>query len=371
MGEPGKRIGLVHELAQLTGTEELLDRGDDRPDVDQRLRRDRLRVLGCHPLPDHTLQPAQPNPDLVLDQLTDGTDTPVLEVVDVIDAESVLATVEGDQVPNRAEDVLVGKHPVFGDAVLIEVDLGKTEFLVQLVATDTSEVVPLRVAEQGVDQPSGRFDGGQLSRPQLAVQVEQCLVLGVGRVLFQGVGDELRAVEQGEDLLVGLCDAEGADERRHELATFAINPDPNRFLLVDVELEPGTTARDDLARIQIAVGCLVDADVVVDPGAANQLAYDNALGSVDDEGAVVGHHREVTEKDLLLFDLTGLAVEEPGGYEQRVRIVAIAVLGLFDCLCRVTESMVGELEREVSCEVFDRRDFLEHLAKATLEEDLE
>ncbi len=38
---------------------------------------------------------------------------------------------------------------------------------------------------------------------------------------------------------------------------------------------------------------------------------------------------------------------------------------------KITEAMVGELEREVSCEVFDRRDFLEHLAKATLEEDLE
>jgi len=45
-----ERVGLVHELAELAGAEELLDRRDHRPDVDQGLGRDRLDVLGGHAL---------------------------------------------------------------------------------------------------------------------------------------------------------------------------------------------------------------------------------------------------------------------------------------------------------------------------------
>src|SRR5439155_8928332 len=52
VGETGQRVRLVHELGELAGAEELLDGGDHRPDVDERLGRDGLDVLGGHALPD-------------------------------------------------------------------------------------------------------------------------------------------------------------------------------------------------------------------------------------------------------------------------------------------------------------------------------
>ena len=84
MGQARQRVGLVHELRQLRGAEELLDRRHHRADVDQGLRRDRLDVLGRHPLADDPLHPGQADPDLVLDQLADGAQAPVAEVVDVV-----------------------------------------------------------------------------------------------------------------------------------------------------------------------------------------------------------------------------------------------------------------------------------------------
>ena len=87
VGQTGDRVGLVHELRQLRGAEELLQRRHDRPDVDQRLRRDRLDVLGRHPLADHALHPGQAGAELVLDQLADGAQTTVAEVVDVVGAD--------------------------------------------------------------------------------------------------------------------------------------------------------------------------------------------------------------------------------------------------------------------------------------------
>ena len=39
VGQPRQRVVLVHELGELAGAEELLDRSDPRADFDQRLRR--------------------------------------------------------------------------------------------------------------------------------------------------------------------------------------------------------------------------------------------------------------------------------------------------------------------------------------------
>ena len=37
-----------------------------------------------------------------------------------------------------------------------------------------------------------------------------------------------------------------------------------------------------------------------------ELADDDALGDVDDKGAVVGHQRDIAEKDFLLFDVADI-----------------------------------------------------------------
>ena len=71
---------------ELAGAEELLDRGDDRPDVDERLRRDRLDVLGRHALLDDALHAGQADAHLVLDQLADRADAAVGEVVLIVEA---------------------------------------------------------------------------------------------------------------------------------------------------------------------------------------------------------------------------------------------------------------------------------------------
>ena len=83
--QAGDRVGLVHELRQLARAEELLDGGDDRPDVDERLRRDLVDVLSGHALAHDALHAGKTDPELVLDQLADAADAAVAEVVDVVD----------------------------------------------------------------------------------------------------------------------------------------------------------------------------------------------------------------------------------------------------------------------------------------------
>jgi hypothetical protein len=123
--QAGQRVVLVHELRQLAGAEELLDRRHDRADVDQGLRGDRLDVLGGHPLAHDALHPGQAGADLVLDELADAAQTAVAEVVDVVgldahvDRRAVGARrrsvssprVQGDEVLDRRDDVVDRQRP--------------------------------------------------------------------------------------------------------------------------------------------------------------------------------------------------------------------------------------------------------------------
>ncbi len=167
--EARERVRLVHELRQLRGAEELLQRGDDRADVDDRLRRDRVRVLGREALAHDALHAVEPDPEGLLDQLADGAQPAVAEVL-------VLVEVVGDRLTRVADglgrvvldlDVGVLRHPedarqrdellderddvVVRQRARLEVDV-EAQARVQLVAADAREVVALRVEEQLVQQ---------------------------------------------------------------------------------------------------------------------------------------------------------------------------------------------------------------------------
>src|SRR5438552_749528 len=96
--EPGERVGLVHELRELRGAEELLQRRDHGPDVDDRLRRDRVDVLGGHPLADDALHPVEADPERLLDQLADRAESPVAEVLVLVKLAANRVAVEHDRV---------------------------------------------------------------------------------------------------------------------------------------------------------------------------------------------------------------------------------------------------------------------------------
>jgi hypothetical protein len=145
VGQARQRVGLVHELAQLGGPEELLDAGHDRADVDQGLRRDRLDVLGGHPLADDALHAGQAQPDLVLDELADGAQAPVAEVVDVVGLVARLSR----RAASRRSRSSPGRRPRSGRPGR---PAARAELLVDLVATDLGEVVALAVEEQVLEQ---------------------------------------------------------------------------------------------------------------------------------------------------------------------------------------------------------------------------
>ena len=247
--------------------------------------------------------------------------------------------------------------------------VGGGELLVDLVAADLGHVVALRVEEQVLEQRLRALGRGRLARAELAIDVLERLFLRLDVVLLERVLDRLGIAEQRKDL-VGRP-AERLQQHRHELTALAVDPDADRVLLVDVELQPRTATGDDLRDVDLLVGGLVELAGEVDAGRAHELGDDHTLGPVDDEGAPPGHDREVPHEDFLLLDLAGHLVDEGGLDEERLAVSDVAVTALFLRGLEVLELMLAEVELELLGEVLDRGDFLEDLLEAFVQEPVE
>ena len=388
MGEGRERVGLVHELRQLRGAEELLDRRDHGPDVDERLGRDRLDVLGRHALAHDPLHTAEADAELVLDELADGAHPAVAEVVDVVGEVALIAVVQLHDVRDDREDVGADQREVGAGPTLVDVRerdreveavepeervlLG--ELLRHLVATDLGEVVALRVEEEVLEERARGVGGRRFARTELAVDVDErfvdgCRVVLLERVAHRLVGTTLFVDDEVQQLLVALTETERLQQHGDGLLALAVDADVDDVLLVDLELEPRAAARDDLGVDDLALGRgLVGGDTEVDAGRTHQLRHDDALGAVDDERAAVGHHREVAHEDRLLFDLARLRVHETRGDEQRARVGHVALAALVLGVLGRVEDVVGQLELELTGEVLDRRDVAQDLGDTVFEE---
>ena len=379
MGQAGQAVGLIHELAELGAAEELLQRGHDRPDVDDRLRGDRVRVLGGQTLADDALHPVQADPERLLDQLPDGPQPAVAEVLVLV--EVILHRLtrhrrglggvvldlglgllghpeqlrQRDQLADQGDDVVVGQRAG------VEVDV-EPEAAVELVAADASQVVALGVEEQLVQQRAGGVDRRRLAGALLLEQLDQRAFLGARHlgVRLERQAQVQRVVEQLQDLLIRRVAHRAEQDRDRQLA-LAVDPDVDAALLVDLELEPRAASRHQVGDEDLLLAVLRLHHVGA--GGTDQLRDDDALGAVDDERAAVGHPWEVAHEHRLLADLAGLPVDERDRDGQRPGVGQILLAALLEARDRFVELKLAELDGQVAGVILDRRDVVDRLAE--------
>ena len=369
--QTGQRVVLVHELRELGGSEELLDCRNNRADVDQRLRGDCLDVLGGHAFANHALHAGQTRANLVLDQFAHGADATVAEVVDVIDAHGqidglavadarggLLAGVQRDEELDHRDNVVDVQDRGVG-AVQRGVD---TELAVDLVTANLGQVVALRLEVEVLQQRLCGIDRRRLARAKLAVDIQECFFLGIGGVLLQGGSDRVVLPELFQDPAFGP--AKGLEQDGDRLLALAVEADADLVALVDFEFEPGTARRDDLRGEDVLVTGLVRGALEVGARGTHQLGHHDTLGAVDDEGALVGHQREVAHEHGLLLDFARVVVHELGLDVQRSRVGCVAVLALGHRVLRISELRLREAQGHGLLEVFNRGDLFENLGQA-------
>ncbi len=181
-----QRVVLVHELRQLAGTEELLDRRGNRLCVDQVLRHQPFAFCHRQTFFDRTLNAHQTYTELVLGHFTHAAYATVAQVVDIVD--DAFAVTDVDQGLQHRNDVLATQHPG-------TLDLGPTDTAVELHPTYGRQVVALRREKQIVEQRLGSVLGWRLARSHHAVDLNQRFELIGSRVDLQRVGNERAAID--------------------------------------------------------------------------------------------------------------------------------------------------------------------------------
>ena len=281
------------------------------------------------------------------------TDVDLLPLAGSLDGRATL--VQGNQVSDRGNDVVHGQHRG------VERKLN-TELAVELVTAHLGEVVTLGVEVEVVQQQTRRLCGYLLARTELAVDVLESFFLGDDGVLVQGLLDGGEADELGADLFRGH--SERLQEDGDGLLALAVDANANLVALVDLELEPCTTARNDANSVNFLVARLVDGALEVHTGASHQLGHHDALGAIDDEGALLGHQREVAHEHRLGLDFTGLVVHELGFDIERSGVGLTALLALFERILLFLQRGVRERQLHGLGGVLDGGDLLEDLLKS-------
>ena len=174
----GQRIRLVHELRELVGPEERVDDRRQRLRIDQVHRSEHLVVAHVHPLADRTGHPDETDAELVGQLLAYGTHPTVAQVVDVVDIR--LRVDQRDQVADDRDHVLLGQDADFGRDIQIE-------FLVDSETSHVAQIVALVREEQLLDHVACRRLVGRLRVAELAIDVNDRLLLGIAGIFLQRV----------------------------------------------------------------------------------------------------------------------------------------------------------------------------------------
>ena len=109
----------------------------------------------------------------------------------------------------------------------------------------------------------------------------------------------------------------------------------------------------------------------VNAGASDDLGDNDTLCAVDDEGAAVGHEREIAHEDLLLLDLVRLLVVQAHANLDGLGVRRVALLAfLHGILGRLVHGVVEEAQLEIAGVVGNGIDVAEHLAQPLAQEPL-
>ena len=206
--------------------------------------------------------------------------------------------------------------------------------------------------------------GGRLARTKALVQLDERLLLGGRGVALEGAQHHLGAAEDVDDLVAGLGEAEGAQHQRGRLLALAVDAHGEHIALVGLELEPAAAARDDLRIVDELVRRAIMLGREVHAGRTDELRDDDALGAVDDEGALRGHHGEIAHEDFLLLDLARQTVDEADLGIQRSLIRAIALAAFLHRVLGLAEVVVAEFDAHILRRALDGADVRQRCAEA-------
>ena len=316
--------------------------------------------------------------------------------------------------------VLVGVQRVADVGADIDVvDVEQRQFLVALLVERLQRLLGDFLAGLGVDFAGLRIDEvlGEIVADQFLVRQAQRLealflqlargahgqllagfehdlaAVGVDQVVDGAVAAETGGVERHAPAFLGALVADllverGQDgfaveterehQRGHRNLAAAVDAREHDVLGVEFDIEPGAAIGNDARGEQQLAGRMGLALVVIEEhaGRTMHLRDDDALGAVDDEGAVHGHERDIAHVDVLLLDvldrlgagfLVDIEHDQAQRHLQRRGIGHAALAALVDVVFRRLEFVADEFQHRGAGEIRDRKHRPEHRLQALVQ----
>ncbi len=187
---------------------------------------------------------------------------------------------------------------ILGDVLAVEVRVIGAQRLDALIGQ-----LPRRAGGQLAARLDGHFAGVGVDEVDRRLDALHAIGVEGHAPAVLGAGVDHRLVEGRQDFLA--VEPEGEQQRSHGNLAAPVDARVDDVLGVELDVEPRAAIGDDARREEQLARGMALALVVVeeDAGAAVHLRDDDALGAVDDEGAVRGHERHVAHVDVLLLDV--------------------------------------------------------------------
>ncbi len=238
---------------------------------------------------------------------------------------------------------------VFGESLSGDTG-GDGHLLVELISSDSFDVVSLGIKEVCGNQIHGGGVLDRLAGTKLSVDFSERLEGRIGSsllcvlchfVFFDSGSDSVVIAENGDDIgkrinfrsryaVTALGnESEGSDEQCHGDFAGLIDSDPHNIVAVYFVFKPCTAVRNYLCGID-ALTCLVNVGGKVHSGGTDNLGYDYAFCSVDNESAVLGHEREIAHKDIGFLYLGRQSVCKSDFDTKRSSIVYVSLFAFFN-----------------------------------------
>ena len=246
---------------------------------------------------------------------------------------------------------------------------GDGKLLIVLIAANPHQVITLGIKEEGIEEIGGAFEAGGFAGLLALVNLNEAFFSRLGVVtLLDGSHEALVLTHDIDDF--GVCAvAQGAQNHGDGQFAGTVNTDPQHIVGVRLIFEPGTAVRDDLGRIELFASFIVS-DVKIDAGRADQLADDHALGTVNDESAMVGHEGKVAHKNVGFLDFTGLLILQANKHLQRRRVSDVALTAACNGIFRLVQRIVHEFQHKIPIVVSNGRNIGQNFAQIGIEKAL-
>ena len=372
MWEFWERIRLIHELWELVRTEELAHHGNHGTWVDKtswnsifEIRDDSHTILG------NLFHTSESYLDLVVDELTNWTNTTILEVIDIIDIVSWTFITEREEVLETIEKILSNQEHLRFWSIYCSLMFSKFfwELSICLDTCNCTEFELFWIIKCRLKELFNTLISTEISWTQELVDSIECFHASFCLVLLESWSDMLRnplifTLECIQYICIRLISPSTKKYWYWDLSLF-VDFDIDNSTFFDLDLEPRTALRDNLHRKKSWIFLIWSEKHT---SRTYNLIDDHTLDTIDDKCSHLSHKWYTSEIYILLFDLPCLLVEHLESSLEWCFVVEIFTLTICHRVFWFLEWVVLVVDCYLlTWKVLDRK----YLVKSLIELDLE